>query len=73
MSDVELTASGGMYPLEVTLEGKTRHSRHCQAAFGRRDWRCARCCELMLGAAPRKGWQKPFFRRKLAEVQRRLF
>jgi hypothetical protein len=61
---------GGMYPKEVDAEGHTLHSKHCKAAFARRDWQCHRCCELMHGAAPRDGWQKPFFARKLREVQK---
>jgi len=63
----------GMYLRETTADGKTKHSRWCQAAFGRRDWRCPRCAELMLGAAPRKGWQHDYFRRRLKSVQRNLF
>lgn len=72
LSDL-FTDDDGMYMREANLDGTTKHSRHCQAAFGRRDWHCHRCCELMLGAAPRKGWQKKYFGAKLNEVQRRLF
>lgn len=61
-----------MYPRESNLDGTTRHSKHCQAHFARRDWRCHRCCELLLHAAPRKGWQREYFRRQLAQLQRRL-
>jgi hypothetical protein len=61
-----------MYPREANQDGTTRHSKHCLATFSRRDWRCHRCCELMLGAAPRKGWQREYFQRKLNQVQRRL-
>ncbi len=62
-----------MYPRESTVNGVTRHSRHCQALFARRDWRCHRCCELELGALPRKGWQTDYFKLKLGQRQRRLF
>lgn len=61
-----------MYPLEINHDGTTKHSRHCKAIFGRRDWSCHRCCELMKGSAPRKGWQHQFFARKLNQSQRRL-
>lgn len=37
----------------------TRHSDDCKMAFGRPDKRgcCARCNELLAGAAPRAGWR----------------
>jgi len=63
----------GMYPPEVNLDGSTRHSRQCKALFNRRDWSCHRCCELMKGSAPRKGWQKAFFGRKLDSIGQRRF
>jgi hypothetical protein len=73
MSDLtHLDPGTGMYPLEVNLDGRTRHSRHCKAAFGRRDWSCHRCCELMKGSAPRNGWQHEYFARKLRESQQRF-
>jgi hypothetical protein len=59
-----------MYPKETTAEGVTKHSRRCQSTFGRRDWNCHRCVELLLGAAPRNGWQHEYFARKLRQVQR---
>lgn len=59
-----------MYPQELNHDGTTKHSRRCQAAFGRKDWSCHRCAELMRGAAPRKGWQREYFSRKLREHQR---
>lgn len=62
-----------MYARESNQQGQTIHSKRCEAAFGRRDWRCHRCCELMLDASPRKGWQQEYFRRKLGQLQRRLF
>jgi hypothetical protein len=58
-----------MYPKVTDREGHTLHSPHCKAAFSRRDWQCFRCCELMHGAAPREGWQRPFFAKKLRELQ----
>jgi hypothetical protein len=61
-----------MYPREFNLDGTTKHSRHCGMAFGRYDWDCHRCIELINNAAPRKGWQQEYFARKLAQVQRRL-
>jgi hypothetical protein len=69
--EVELTP-GGMYPNETDAQGKTLHSRHCKAAFNRRDWQCFRCCELLHGSAPREGWQRPFFAKKLRQIQRVL-
>lgn len=69
---VTLDPGTGMYPLEINLAGTTKHSRHCKATFSRRDWSCHRCCELMKGSAPRKGWQQAFFARKLGQLQRRL-
>lgn len=59
-----------MYKPEFNLDGSIKHSRHCKAAFGRRDWNCHRCVELMSGAAPRKGWQHDYFGRKLRQSQR---
>lgn len=66
---VQLTP-GGMYPKEVDAEGHTLHSKHCKAAFSRRDWQCHRCCELQLGALPRTSGHAEYFRRKLNEVQK---
>lgn len=68
--DEPILTPGGMYPKEMDREGHTLHSKYCKAAFFRRDWSCHRCCELMQGAAPREGWQKPFFAKKLRQVQR---
>jgi hypothetical protein len=59
-----------MYPPEFTVAGASKHSRRCQSTFGRRDWCCHRCVELILGAAPRDGWQHEYFARKLRQVQR---
>jgi hypothetical protein len=64
--------NSNMYPREVTLEGVTRHSRYCQALFARRDFKCHRCCEMILGAAPRGSWHREYFRKKLGQVQRRF-
>jgi hypothetical protein len=61
-----------MYARETTADGLTKHSRHCQALFSRRDWKCHRCCELMIEAAPRDGWQHEYFSRKMGQVQRKL-
>jgi hypothetical protein len=69
---MKLDPETNMYRREVNRDGTTKHSRHCKATFGRRDWSCHRCCELMRGAAPRKGWQEDYFARKLGEVQRRF-
>jgi hypothetical protein len=63
----------GMFRQELNANGTTKHSRHCAATFGRRDWRCYRCVELMRGAAPRGSWHEDYFAKKLGEVQRRLF
>lgn len=35
---------------------KVKHSPECRRVFGRYDADCARCQELITGAAPRKGW-----------------
>jgi formamidopyrimidine-DNA glycosylase len=59
-----------MYARELNANGTTKHSRHCQSTFGRRDWNCHRCVELILGAAPRDGWQHEYFARKLRQAQR---
>lgn len=66
---VELTP-GEMYPLVTDIEGRMLHSPYCQAVFARRDWRCARCVELQLGALPRKSGHREYFARKLREVQK---
>jgi hypothetical protein len=67
-----LEADDLLYPLEVNLDGSTKHSRHCQAMFARRDWKCRRCLELLGGSAPRNSWQAEYAARKLGEVQRRF-
>lgn len=68
-----LTPDGdGMYPLEITQKGKTKHSKHCTANFGRRDPKCHRCRELTKGIAPRNGWQPEYYNRKRNEVQGRF-
>lgn len=36
----------------------TKHSSTCKMAFGRKDPTCARCQELLAGAAPRAAWNK---------------
>jgi hypothetical protein len=59
-----------MYPAEFTAAGAAKHSHRCQSTFGRHDWNCHRCVELMLGAAPRNGWQHEYFARKLRQQQR---
>jgi hypothetical protein len=59
-----------MYPKELNGNGTTKHSKKCQATFDRKDWKCHRCVELILGAAPRNGWQHEYFARKLRQVQR---
>jgi hypothetical protein len=59
-----------MYPPEFTAGGISKHSRHCKSTFGRRDWDCHRCVALLLGAAPRDGWQHEYFARKLRRRQR---
>lgn len=63
-------SNDAMYPQELNDDGTTKHSRHCRACFGRKDWNCHRCVELVLGAAPRNGWQHEYFARKLRQVQR---
>jgi hypothetical protein len=74
MSQLPLTlAADRMYAHEHNADGTTKHSRHCLGGFGRRDWRCYRCVELMRGAAPRGSWHEDYFAKKLGEVQRRLF
>lgn len=35
----------------------TRHSGNCKRVFRRYDPDCPRCRELLVGAAPRAGWQ----------------
>ncbi len=42
-----------------TTQNKTVHAADCKMAFGRKDKNCARCCELLAGAAPRRGWGVP--------------
>jgi hypothetical protein len=61
-----------MYPRESTATGQTKHSKHCQALFARRDLRCHRCCELGLKGAPRGSWHEKYFARKLGQQQRRF-
>lgn len=61
-----------MYVRESLLDGRTKHSRHCKATFGRRDWRCHRCCELMVEGAPRNGWQHAYFAKRLNRLQRKF-
>jgi hypothetical protein len=67
-----------MYPREYTGAGISRHSRHCQGFFGRRDHRCARCLELLHGSAPRAGFprsgpgQGSAKARKSSQLQRRF-
>jgi hypothetical protein len=61
-----------MYPEEHNQDGTVKHSKHCLARFTRRDWRCHRCVQLLLGEVPRRGWQREYFDRKLARNQRRL-
>lgn len=63
---------GGMYPRSVTRSGRSRHSRRCQATFGRTDFRCHRCLELLQGAAPRGSFLSEYAARKRGELQRRL-
>lgn len=67
-----MTDREGMYRQEFNQDGTTKHSRSCQSAFGRRDWNCHRCVELLRGAAPRKGWQHEYFAKKLRQAQRSL-
>jgi hypothetical protein len=62
--------SSEMYPKAFTRSGRSRHSRRCTAAFGRHDYKCHRCVELMLGAAPRGSWHEDFYAKKLGQVQR---
>jgi hypothetical protein len=73
MKDLELNNGTMLYPREVTQAGKTAHSRYCQRSPRRYDYNCERCLELLAGAKPRAGWQREYVRRKLAQVQRRLF
>jgi len=61
-----------VYRKELNRDGTTRHSRACQAAYGRTDPNCPRCLELRKGATPRPGWQQPFFARKMRRLQRSL-
>jgi hypothetical protein len=65
-------APGGMYPRRVTSTGATRHARQCKSAFGRTDWQCHRCLELLQGAAPRDGFVADYAARKLGQQQRRF-
>jgi hypothetical protein len=37
----------------------TKHSATCRMAFGRKDPSCARCVELLNGAAPRQLGYRP--------------
>lgn len=67
-----MVRADGSYTRETKSDGTTKHSRHCKAAFGRRDLRCARCLELRSGAAPREGWQPEWFAKKAREGQRCL-
>lgn len=66
----DLVDPDAMYEPEFTAAGAAKHSRHCKALFARRDWNCHRCVELVLGAAPRDGWQHEYFARKLRKAQR---
>jgi hypothetical protein len=59
-----------MYRPEFTKDGRSKHSRHCKAAFGRRDWNCHRCHELIRGGSARIGWQRPYFQRERNQRQR---
>ncbi len=45
-----------------------KHGPECVMAFGRKSppGLCLRCDELSAGAAPRAGWQGPYFTRKAA-------
>lgn len=43
---------------------ETMHNVNCKMAFGRKDPDCARCKELLNGAAPRKGWQADYYAQK---------
>lgn len=72
LDSIPLEVDDVLYPLEVNLDGSTRHSRHCKALFARRDWQCRRCLELLRGSAPRESWQSEYAARKLGEVQRTL-
>jgi hypothetical protein len=68
----ELVSQETMYRPEFNQDGTAKHSRHCMATFARRDWDCHRCVELLMGAAPRNGWQREYFARKLRQNQRSL-
>ena len=71
MSQPTLTLdANGMFRREFNANGTTKHSRHCAATFGRRDFRCHRCVELLKGAAPRGSWHEDYFAKKLGERQR---
>lgn len=59
-----------MYARETNANGSTRHARRCQSTFGRRDWQCHRCLELLHGSAPRGSWQSEYAARKLGQLQR---
>lgn len=49
-----------------------KHGPECVMAFGKKSPAgvCARCDELTAGAAPRAGWQGPYYARKAAEAAR---
>jgi hypothetical protein len=64
---LQLTGTLPMYPEEHNQDGTLKHSKYCMATPNRKDWGCHRCIELLLGAAPRKGWQRDYFARKLGQ------
>lgn len=63
---------GGMYPKAFTRSGCLRHSRRCLATFGRTDFRCHRCLQILQGAAPRGSFLSEYAARKRGELQRCL-
>jgi hypothetical protein len=61
-----------MHPEEHDEKGNVKHSKYCMRTPKRYDWGCHRCVQLMQGAAPRKGWQRDFFARKLGQLYLRF-
>ena len=48
----------------MTQQDGTKHATDCGRVFNRYDAACPRCQELKAGAAPRQGWQGPYFSEK---------
>ena len=71
--DLKLEGGAEMYAAAYTQGGRLTHSKECQKAFRRYDWKCSRCCQLMRGAAPRGSWHRRYIARKISQIQERLF